>query len=566
MPTGVRPSVRPPAPPDGSPRAGSRARRVKRILPTFTSAVIAAAYVIIAPRSEDLAAHLLRAKLFSVEGWFGIWNNWWYAGHNLPGYSVLFPPAAALTTPQLAAAIACPVSTLLFDSLVRRRYGEEAWLGSLWFGVATGTSLFTGRLTFAFGLMPAVGTALALQRRRPGLAVVLAVVTALSSPVDALFAGLAGAAYAVAEYMAPVEPAAAAKRAGAAWPRLRAALPGIAVVIGSFAPVLALGVVFPEGGTEPFAFSALWPIVLICVAALLLIPRRDRALRAGVALYALGCIASYAVASPVGSNASRLAPLVAGPIVALLWWPQPRTRRRLVALVVLALPLLYLQWQAPVRDLRTADDNREVTDAYFKPLLSYLDRQSGPPFRIEIPFTLFHWEAYDVAPRFALARGWERQLDTKYNGLFYGSTPLTPATYQAWLHQLAVRFVAVSDAEIDYSAQAEVALINRGLPYLHLVLHTRHWRVYEVSGATPIVQGAASLTTLGPNYLELEASRTGTAYIRVRWSPYWAVTQGDGCVAASGGFTTLTVRRPGPMRVAIRFSFGRIGADSPRCG
>ena len=298
MPTGVRPSVRPPAPPDGSPRAGSRARRVKRILPTFTSAVIAAAYVIIAPRSEDLAAHLLRAKLFSVEGWFGIWNNWWYAGHNLPGYSVLFPPAAALTTPQLAAAIACPVSTLLFDSLVRRRYGEEAWLGSLWFGVATGTSLFTGRLTFAFGLMPAVGTALALQRRRPGLAVVLAVVTALSSPVDALFAGLAGAAYAVAEYMAPVEPAAAAKRAGAAWPRLRAALPGIAVVIGSFAPVLALGVVFPEGGTEPFAFSALWPIVLICVAALLLIPRRDRALRAGVALYALGCIASYAVASP----------------------------------------------------------------------------------------------------------------------------------------------------------------------------------------------------------------------------------------------------------------------------
>ena len=73
--------------------------------------------------------------------------------------------------------------------------------------------------------MPAVGTALALQRRRPGLAVVLAVVTALSSPVDALFAGLAGAAYAVAEYMAPVEPAAAAKRAGAAWPRLRAALP-----------------------------------------------------------------------------------------------------------------------------------------------------------------------------------------------------------------------------------------------------------------------------------------------------------------------------------------------------
>ena len=101
MPTGVRPSVRSPAAPGDSTRADSRARIVKRVLPTFTSAVIAAAYVIIAPRSEDLAAHLLRAKLFSVEGWFGIWNNWWYAGHNIPGYSVLFPPFAAALIDRL---------------------------------------------------------------------------------------------------------------------------------------------------------------------------------------------------------------------------------------------------------------------------------------------------------------------------------------------------------------------------------------------------------------------------------------------------------------------------------
>ena len=92
MPVRASPSVPPQAEPSVPPRSAPRARLVKRILPTFTSAVIAAAYVIIAPRSEDLAAHLLRAKLFSVEGWFGIWNNWWYAGHNLPGYSVLFPP------------------------------------------------------------------------------------------------------------------------------------------------------------------------------------------------------------------------------------------------------------------------------------------------------------------------------------------------------------------------------------------------------------------------------------------------------------------------------------------
>ena len=32
-----------------------------------------------------------------------------------------------------------------------------------------------------------------------------------------------------------------------------------------------------------------------------------------------------------------------------------------------------------------------------------------------------------MAPRFPLARGWERQLDIKYNHLFYGGA-LTPAT------------------------------------------------------------------------------------------------------------------------------------------
>ena len=47
--------------------------------------------------------------------------------------------------------------------------------------------------TFAFGLLPAIAQrARAAARRRPGTAVVLAVLTALASPVAALFAALAG--------------------------------------------------------------------------------------------------------------------------------------------------------------------------------------------------------------------------------------------------------------------------------------------------------------------------------------------------------------------------------------
>lgn len=514
-------------------------------------------YVIVSPPSEDLAAHLLRAKLFSAEG-FGIWNNWWYAGHNVPGYSILFPPLGALLTPQVVGAIATVPTAALFESLVYRRFGDDGWLGALWFGVAASTSLFTGRLTFAFGLLPAVGTAFALQRRRPGAAAGLAALTALASPVDAVFAALAGIAHAAGAVME-------GGWAGSRPRQLRRALPGLGVIVAAAVPVLALAVAFPEGGYEPFAFSALWPIVLISAAFAFLTPRRDVALRAGAALYGIGCILSFAVASPVGSNVTRLGPLLAGPVAALLWWP-----RRRIALAAVALPLLYLQWQAPVRDVRTAAGNPAVTNAYYQPLISYLRRQPGQPFRIEIPFTPFHWEAYAVAPHFPLARGWERQLDTKYNALFYNGT-LTPASYEAWLRQLAVRYVAVPDATPDYSAQAEIGLIDRGLPYLQLTDRTAHWRIYAVRDPTPLIQGPAHaarparLEELGVNWMRLEAGSSGTVLIRVRYSPYWALTEGSGCVADAGGFTELKLRRPGPVQVAIRFSLARIGATSPRC-
>ncbi|MGI8903092.1 MAG: hypothetical protein ACR2IP_05415 [Solirubrobacteraceae bacterium] len=515
----------------------------RRLAPTLAAGLLGLVYVIVSPPTRDLAAHLLRAKLFDAEG-FGIWSNWWYAGHDVPGYSVLFGALAAALTPQLAAALAAVGSAALFETLARAHFGRDAWLGALWFGAGTATNLFTGRLTFAFGLLPALAAALALQRGRPRIALGLGALTALCSPVAALFAALAGAAYAVGSLGAH---------------KHHRILAGLSLALAALAPILALAIVFPEGGREPFTFATLWPITLIAVIAIRAIPHRDRTLRAGVALYALGCVAAFGLSTPIGSNAARLGALVAGPLAALLWW-----RRRVVLLLATALALLYVQWQAPVADVRALAGDPSVTAGYYRPLLGFLARQAGPPFRIEIPFTQSHWEAYRVAPRFPLARGWERQLDIADNRLFYDE-PLTAATYDAWLHRLAVRFVAVSDAALDYSAQRENALIAGGLPYLRLVAHPRHWRIYAVAEATPIVQGAATLRALGPNSLTLHARRPGIALVRVRFSPYWALAGGPGCVAPWGDFTKLTLRRAGPLRLVIRFSAGRIGARSPRC-
>ncbi len=515
----------------------------ERLAPTLLAATLAIVYVIVSPPSLDLAAHLLRAKLFATEG-FGVWSNWWYGGHHVVMYSVLFPPLAAALTPQLVAALAATVTAALFEPLARRHFGPGAWLGSLWFAAGTATSLYTGRLTFAFGMLPAVATALALSRRRPATAAGLAFVTALCSPVAALFAALAGAAVAVSDF--------AHRR------RIGDALAGTAVVMAALLPVALLALVFPEGGTEPFVFSAFWPLPLIAIGLALVAGRRERTLLAAIALYVLGLIASYVVPSAVGSNAARLTELLAGPLAALLLWP-----RRKAILLVAALPLLYLQWHAPVRDVTNAG-GPAMTNAYYRPLLSFLERQPGPPFRIEIPFTKFHWEAYAVAPRFPIARGWERQLDIKYNHLFYAGT-LTAAGYEQWLHRSAIRFVAVADAPLDYSGVQERALIDRGLPYLRPVWRARHWRVYAVANATPIATGAAILRRLGPNSISLEATHPGSALIRVHFTPYWAVTDGSGCVAPDGQFTQLSVPRAEPVRITIQFSLARIGARLRRC-
>jgi hypothetical protein len=306
-------------------------------------------------------------------------------------------------------------------------------------------------------------------------------------------------------------------------------------------------------------FSSMAPLLLIAAGAFVATPRRWVTLRVGIVLYALAVIGSYLVASPVGGNIARLGTFLALPLAALLWWP-----RRWLALAIAALPLAYLEWQAPVRDLSAAAGDPATTTAYYQPLLRFLDRQAGPPFRVEIPFTAFHWETYAVATHFPLARGWERQLDIKYNGLFYRG-PLTPATYSRWLHENAVRFVAAPDAPLDYSAKAEMALIDHGLPYLREVMRSRHWRVYEVIDSTPIVQGPATLKAFGPDSLTIDAHRAGTLSIRVRFTPYWALSGAKGCVAPAGEYTRVTLRQSGTVRLVTRFALDRIAAQTPRC-
>lgn len=514
----------------------------ERLEPVVLAAALAAAFLLTQPPTVDLVAHDFRAGLFEREG-FALWNGHWYAGHHALAYSVLFPPLAALLGPALAGAAGAVAAAAVFEPLARHRFGDRARLGSLWFALGTGAVLFSGRLPFALGLALGLGALLALQRGRHGIAGALALLTGLASPVAALFLVLAAVAHLAAGlWVGERRPA------------------GALVAAAAMGPLLILAVVVPEGGREPFVLSAFLPIPVLAGACLAFLPARERALRVGAVLYAVLATALVVVDTPLGGNAARLGALFAGPVLACAV-----SRPRLLALG--AAPLLYWQLAPALRDTADALRDPAARDAYYRPLVTFLQAAGAQRDRTEVVFTRSHREAAVVAPRFPLARGWERQLDLRHNGLFY-ERGLTDARYRSWLHANAVRWVALPDARLDYSARDEGALVERAPPYLRPRFRSKHWRVYEVIGAAPLAAARAParmrLLEHGGDRFTLAVTAPGEAIVRVRWQPYWLLR--GGCVERAGDWTRVTVRGPGRVTATTRFSARRVRAEGRRCG
>ena len=504
------------------------------------AAVLAAIYLLVDPPSADLAAQTYRTALYEHAG-FVVFDLGWYGGHHNPAYSILFPPLAALLTPRLVGALAAVGTAWAFERLVGRST-TAARVAAAWFATATMVSLVTGRLTFALGLMLGVLAVLALARDRLVWSGIAGAAAALASPVAVAFLALALAAW------------------GLTTRRYVAAAALLAV---SLAPALALSVLFPEGGSFPFTLSAFWPTLagtLLIIAVLW----RSAApmLRLGLVFYALLLILSGVLSTPMGGNAVRLGALFAGPLAALLLWPD---RRRTLALV--ALPFLYWQVSAPIDDVWRASSDASVHASYYDGLLGFLYGQQGleGPFRIEIPFTDNHWESARVAPTVPLARGWERQLDRKVNGLFYEDGPLTPERYRRWLDDNGVAYVALADAPVDYSAAKEAALVRRTPPYLRQVWHDDHWRVFAVRDPTPLASGGARVTRMDADAVDLTVPRAGSYRVRIRWTPYWKVVENGGCVQPDGDWIRVRALNSGPVRLRIGFSLRRVGSDLERC-
>jgi hypothetical protein len=256
-------------------------------------------------------------------------------------------------------------------------------------------------------------------------------------------------------------------------------------------------------------------------------------LRRGVGLYAIACLADFAVPNALGGNITRLAQYGAGPLLACALWP---ARRR--ALALMAVPLLAWQWVPAFDGIALAGRDPSTRASYYAPLVAFLHRQPSGPRRIEIPVTRHHWESVYIGDTQPLARGWERQLDMSFNEIFYEGT-LTAGEYERWLTNMGVDFVALPRAPLDDTSMAEAKLLDAGLPYLTPVWHNRDWQVWRYRASPGLVSGPATLTKLAPDSFTVNVSEPGDVVVRVRTSGHWRVPE-PGCFAPTAdGWTML---------------------------
>lgn len=511
-------------------------RQLLSVAPAVLSFVLASTVLLLGWAGVDQAAQTYRTLQYQLHGLM-LWDSGWYAGNFPLGYSVLFPAVAGTFGLKVVAVASAVIATWSFDRLIRSHLGARP-LGTWYFAISTLLPVTIGQWPFLAGEAAGLLALVALARGRRPLALTLGILSALFSPLAAAFLAMGLLAW-------------------AAYSRRRRWI--LATAVASMVVVLVMGVLFPGTGPFPFPWTSLLPTELLCLTALTPLVQTTPAVRLGALLYAVSSMFSFVVPNPLGGNAPRLAASIGVPLLAcfvtapgpalseltharVVQWFIARGRRvvlpgrwRYLTALVIA-PFAVWQW-APWDGITTSATTAPYTQAaFYQPLLRELSVVAPRPVRVEIPPTFSHWESAFVAPYVSLARGWERQLDIADNPLFYTPSALagrlSPTAYAHWLDTEGVSFVALPEAPLDYAAKAEGAILRAGeVPGLRLVWSNADWKLWRVVSSPGLVSGPATLTSLEPDHLTLDATRPGRVTVRVRYTKFWAVTVGQACVA-----------------------------------
>jgi hypothetical protein len=523
----------------GRPRLDSRTVAVIAI-----ATVIGAAYLRWTPLAPDLAAQVARADVTRQVGNSSWWTGW-FGGVSMPSYSVIVPTSMAALGVQVTGLLATIVGTLGCSRLLRAAVRPRA--GAIAFALSGAADLIDGRVTFVVGAAIGVWSLIALRSKRVVLAATLAVGAYFASPLAALFLGLIFVAVALAQS------------------ELRRVAGTVALMVVALAASMAA--LFPGTGTMPFDFRSAIVPALCCLGIIVIC--RHRLIRTTAWLAIGATVVFVLVPGAVGSNITRLAWISAAPTAVAY---ARLSRRWLIAAVGLlaAWPLTDTVGQLHSGAAPSA------RAAYYAPLAAALDAQrtaAGPAAigeRVEVVDTRNHWASVYLATQ-SLARGWDRQADDADNPIFYRPGALTAASYRMWLDSLAVGWVALPAAQLDFASVDEGRLVGSGLPYLRLAYSSTNWRLYRVDNAAPLAEGA-TVDAVDADAVTVTTSSAVTVHLRLRWSPYLAAIDPatrqsvPSCALDEDGWLALYLPRGETVAVTSDFSVAaRLRTADPDC-
>ena len=477
--------------------------------------LLAAAYLLAAPMGRDFSAQLAHAQL-AEQHWPELLDLRWYGGFDPLGYSVLSPPVMALLGVRLTTALGYLLSVVLFAALLKHTAVARPIAGAIAAAICLTGNLVVTRTTFALGLAVALGAVLALVSGRRRTASVLAVLAALTSPVDGLFLGVAGGALFLSG-------------------RRR---DGVILGVSGLVPTIAVALAFGNGGYQTFAAKQALMGFLACLAVAGLCWRRP-VVRWG-ALLSAGLVAgAYLIPTPVGTTATRLPELFAAPIIVAV------AAVPLVAVIAAAAAVVLLLPPVSITEVQERGDPA-LSSEFYAPLLDQLRARKvvGP---IEVVPTRRRGEAAAVAQVVPIARGWSRQVDTGNSPIFYNGT-LNADTYRDWLDDNAVSYVAISEGPYDWASADEATLVRHGLPYLQAVWSDPTWTLYAVTNPEQVISAPGQVVARDADSLTVSLPKPGEYLIRVHWSRYLSAS--NGCVRPTPSrWSTVVVEQPGTVKI-----------------
>jgi len=500
------------------------------------------------PLGGDAAAHFYRTVL--VRGGALLWDNLWFSGqYPLTSYSVLYYFIAGWVGNVPLAFAAIVLSAALFSVLLRREWGVAgrwpAWIFAL---IAAG-QLFTGSYDYVVGFALLLCSLFFFQRGRPAFGVALAGLTLALSPLAFIFLGIVlVAVWLPTHRVGRVELLVAAA--------LLAFGCGELMVLSGF-PVR--GLYYPYG---------LWRLLAgLGVGSLGIALGWNARQRGGTTIaslflvWLLVSVVAFLVPSPVGHNVTRLAGLA----LPLMLLAAMLTRFRPRWLTVLALTAAVATSLGPYLVMipqRTSSQGSQASS--WTPLITYLDAQRSPGFRVEVVPTANHWETYYL-PRagLELARGWYRQLDIADNPILY-ATRLTAREYRTWLRSVGVKFVVVTNLQpAAMGAKREARLVVTPGDGFHEVFRYSSGTVFELRHPTPILTGPKPARITAVSHLAVAgwAAAAGQYLLRIHFTPYWRLTGLPACITASSdGMTRLDLKRGGRFSLTIQPTVSAVGA------